>query len=215
MCYNDSGMWLIVKLFAVFVGLFVCSNARAGLIPCPDCERPVSERAVFCPQCGCPPEAIAEAAKALKEAEPPKPPAETLLAISNRGTFLLYPTTWDKRYYLVGDLAALEGVQTLLVSNVTHQLEVSYRAPKLACAEPLVFFETEPATNILFRTEIDVPTQWGTERTIRLSAPPQWQALSPKQLRQQGQAWREGIRDKTQFTHPFYLLQLTREEATP
>lgn len=208
-------MWLRKRCFWLLFLLVVCNSARAGLIPCPDCEHQVSERAVFCPHCGCPPEAIAEAAKALKEPEPPKPPAETLLAISDRGTFLLYPATWDKHHYLVGDLAALEGVQTLLVSNVTHELEVSYRAPKLACAEPLVFFETEPATNILFRTEIDVPTQWGTERAVHLSAPPQWQALSPKQLRQQGQAWREGIRDKTQFTHPFYLLQLTREEATP
>jgi hypothetical protein len=193
----------------------MCGITRAGLIPCPDCEHHVSKRAVFCPQCGCPPEAIAEAAKALKEPEPPKPPVETLLAISDRGSFFLYPAVWDNRHYLVGDLAALEGVQTLLVSNVTHQLEVSYRAPKLACDEPLVFFETEPATNILFRAEIDVPTKWGAERTLRLTAPPQWQALSPKRLRQQGQAWREGIRDATHFTHPFYLLQLTREEATP
>ena len=205
--------WGILSFSICFAGLFPA--LAANLIPCPDCEQQVSERAIFCPHCGCPPEAIAEAAKALREEVKPIPPAETLLGISNRGTFQLYPALWDKRHYLVADLADLEDVQTLLISNVTHLVEVSYRSPKIACEEPLVFFETEPATNILFRTEIDVPTQWGTERTIRLSAPPQWQALSPKQLRQQGQAWREGIRDKTQFTHPFYLLQLTREEATP
>lgn len=204
--------WAVLSFSIYFAGFFPA--LAASLIPCPDCEQQVSERAVFCPHCGCPPEAIAEAAKALREEVKPIPPAETLLGISNRGTFQLYPTLWDKRHYLVADLADLEDVQTLLISNVTHLVEVPYRSPKIACKEPLVFFETEAATNILFRTEIEIPTHWKEARTYRLSAPPQWQAISPKQLRQQSKLWREGVRDAAQFTHPFYLLQLTSEETT-
>jgi len=53
--------------------LAIAGAASAGnLIECPDCDEMVSYRALLCPHCGCPGDAIKEAAAALKaEAEGP------------------------------------------------------------------------------------------------------------------------------------------------
>ena len=49
---------------SVTLGIYVLST---GLIPCPDCGRDVSRRALMCPNCGLKGEVIAEAAKAIPE----------------------------------------------------------------------------------------------------------------------------------------------------
>ena len=154
-------------------------------------------RAVWCPGCGCPGEAIAEAARAKAEAEAPKPRAEVLVGVSDRGQFDVWPVQVAGKRYLLADLAEVEGVRTLLVSNAVHQVAVDYRAPKVAGEAPWVLFETPPATNILFRAE--VPRIVGA-----LPPPAQWQASSPRQLREEGAKWRAGERDPAAFKHPFY-----------
>ena len=162
-------------------------------------------RAVWCPGCGCPGEAIAEAARAKAEAEAPKPPAEVLVGVSDRGQFDVWPVQVAGKRYLLADLAEVEGGKTLLVSNVVHQVAVDYRAPKVAGEAPWVLFETPPATNILFRAE--VPRIVGA-----LPPPAQWQTISPRQLREEGAKWRAGERDPAAFKHPFYQAKARIEQ---
>ena len=200
---------IVLGMRTVLVGLLcgAAAVAVAGLVACPDCGREVSARAVWCPGCGCPGEAIAEAARAKAEAEAPKPPAAVLEGVSDRGCFALWPVSVAGKAYLLADLAEVEGVRTLLVSNAVHQVAVDYRAPKVAGEAPWVLFETPPATNILFRAEVPrVVGRWGGEaRALEALPPPErWQAISPRLLREEGAKWRAGERDPAAFKHPFY-----------
>ena len=178
----------------------------APLVPCPDCGAQVSSRAVWCPACGCPGQAIAEAAKAALEARRPKPPAETLVGHSDRGDFTVWPFRVGERCLLLADLADVEAVRTLLVSNTLHGVAVDYHAPALAETSPVVAFETSCATNIHFRTgALAIPVHHGgTARTVTISAETPFAPITPKTLRRQGEAWRAGDRAPKTYTHPFY-----------
>lgn len=175
-------------------------------MPCPDCGTQVSSRAVWCPACGCPGQAIAEAAKAALATQRPKPPAKTLVGHSDRGDFSVWPLRMGERCLLLADLADVEGVRTLTISNAVHGLAVDYRAPALAETLPVVAFETAYATNILFRVDtLTLPIlHGGAAHTATVSAETPFAPISPKALRRQGEAWRAGDRDPKTYTHPFY-----------
>ena len=54
---------IVCALFAVFVSLLARGES---LMPCPDCGREVSKRALMCPNCGCKGEVIAVEFKLAK-----------------------------------------------------------------------------------------------------------------------------------------------------
>lgn len=205
----------VILLMLVFA---MVASARAALVACPDCGVRVSARAVWCPACGCPGEAIAESAKATLEAAKPKPPAEVLVGVSDRGSFPVWPVQLEGRHLLVADLADVEGVNTLLITNAVHSVTVDYRRPAVAENLPIAAFETPPATNILFRVDgVRVPSRWeGAERQVDVSAETRFIPISPKALRRQGRAWRAGDRDPASYEHPFYRnrLKSAEEEST-
>lgn len=201
----------------VTVGLLFCATALMAeavsrLIACPDCTAQVSKRAVFCPHCGCPKEAIEEAVKALE----PKviPPAETLLGETNRGKLTLYPCIYDNEPVLMADLADVEDIETLLLSNPLHNCSVDYSKPRLSTVAPVILFSTPASEQIAFKekTTLTLSTVWhDTQAPAREVAVDLTQAdplkvkpISPKALKQQGRAWRKGIRDPETYTHPFY-----------
>ena len=55
----------LTRLTSLLVALKTADAAQ--LIPCPDCGRDVSRRALMCPNCGLNGEVIAEVAKAIPE----------------------------------------------------------------------------------------------------------------------------------------------------
>ncbi|MFA7171835.1 MAG: hypothetical protein WC340_00220 [Kiritimatiellia bacterium] len=66
----------------------------AALVNCPDCSKPVSSRAVFCPSCGCPGEAIAEAAENSTK-ENIKTPDNLLKIESDGRTGFAFPVEYN------------------------------------------------------------------------------------------------------------------------
>ncbi|MCA9545187.1 MAG: zinc ribbon domain-containing protein [Myxococcales bacterium] len=76
------------------------------LIDCPDCKHPVSDRAAFCPHCGCPSEFFG---KAPPEPEPKPAPAPAVQP--DFGPFER-PTTWVLVTSVCAVLADLIGVGT-------------------------------------------------------------------------------------------------------
>ncbi len=148
------------------------------LIACPDCDKAVSRRATFCPACGCPGEAIAEAVKALAEKVKPKPPAERVYGISDRGRFEILPVTMAGRYFLLAPLADAAGVRTLLISNEVHGTGVDYRSIRRHRKLPFVSFQTDFTSNIVFQA-CPVTIRGCTIADTHES----WDAISPKALR--------------------------------
>ncbi len=140
------------RLIAISVSLLIfaaCAFA-ANLIPCPDCERPVSPRAVFCPQCGCPGDAIQEAAAIRAAAETDTVPLHPLArAMTDRGRELAIAYAEGDRRFLVMDMMLLADTATLQFTPIATNTPVSYRALQIADTEPLVRFRTG-ATNLLF-----------------------------------------------------------------
>ncbi len=192
--------------------LTALSLRAVALVACPDCEGQVSSRAMMCPHCGCPGEAIAEYVKALQEAQEPEviPPAETLQGKSDRGTFTVYPVQVGEACFLIADLAEVEGVKTLLIENVAHQLSVDYRRPELHTTLPIVRFSTEPTETIAFKAAQSFTSHWnGFVQEIASLPTDGWEAISPKSLRACGTAWRNGSRNAKDFNHPFYLNNLS------
>ena len=64
---EQSQSWRLRRLIFQMTVMPVLIALCAGLIPCPDCGRDVSRRALMCPNCGLKGEVIAEIAKAIPE----------------------------------------------------------------------------------------------------------------------------------------------------
>lgn len=190
------------------------AEMQERLINCPDCAGRVSKRAVFCPHCGCPKEAIEEAVKTLE----PKviPPAETIIGEANNGSspLIFIPCIYDNEPVLMVDLAMVEGIDTLILSNPLHDCAVDYSKPRLSTIAPVLIFSTPATDKIAFKQKstIKLPSIWydtdapAKEISIDLNQkdPLKLKAISPKALKQQGRAWVNGERKVEAYTHPFY-----------
>ncbi len=139
------------KVLAVVLGwmLAVAGVQAAGLVACPDCEGMVSYRALLCPHCGCPGDAIKEAV-ALREAElagPPILPVARVLSDAGPGHALAVAD--GGKQYLVMDMQVLGGMTSLEISPLTTNAPIAYWSMQVAERDPLVRFETD-ATNLFF-----------------------------------------------------------------
>ena len=140
------------RVFICFLGALLCVAAHAvDLTPCPDCDQPVSPRAVMCPQCGCPGEAIkaAVAAREATERPPPVYPVATFKVGSTEGAAVDY--TDGEYQYLLIDAYPLMGATSLDITPLTTNAPIPYHSMQVAAEAPLVRFKTA-ATNLTFLT---------------------------------------------------------------
>ena len=112
----------------------------APLVECPDCGGAVSSRAVMCPHCGAPAEAIAEAVAALaeKEEEAPKAPDDVLVAKVNGRACYALPVAMKDGSFAVLPASALAGLETLELFFASTNAPVAYGTPSVAQGAPLV-----------------------------------------------------------------------------
>ena len=154
-------------IFLVLVPLLVRGEA---LVPCPDCGREVSKRALMCPNCGCKGEVIAEEAARLAKAEEPPPPDDASLADFGDRKERATPVMFGEKPYAVLPLEKLVGLKTMTFSFVSTNAPINYASIEVAGTMPLVRFGISE-TNLLFKAEADVaPNQ-------------EWQKISPMRLK--------------------------------
>ena len=140
------------------------------LMPCPDCGREVSKRALMCPNCGCKGEVIAEEAARLAKAEEPPPPDDAILADFGDRKERATPVMFGEKPYAVMPLEKLVGLKTMTFSFVSTNAPINYASIEVAGTMPLVRFGISE-TNLIFKAEADVaPNQ-------------EWQKISPMRLK--------------------------------
>ena len=143
---------------------------ESRLMPCPDCGKIVSKRAVMCPNCGCKGEVIAEEAERLAKAEEPPPPDDAILADFGDRKERATPVMFGEKPYAVLPLEKLVGLKTMTFSFVSTNAPINYASIEVAGTMPLVRFGISE-TNLLFKAEADVaPNQ-------------EWQKISPMRLK--------------------------------
>ncbi len=105
------------------------------LIKCPDCEARVSRRAVMCPHCGCPGEAIHEAVRLEEELTRPK----TIVRVVNDRDGGFGVVIKDKaETYAVFDIFLLAGSNKLELRDLRKGLSVAYTGIEIALGEGLI-----------------------------------------------------------------------------
>lgn len=140
----------------IFLGFLLLAmiGYAADLVSCPDCDQPVSPRAIMCPHCGCPGDVIAEyvAAKEAKKAPSPVYPLAELKTDSAAGWAVGY--TDGTGNFLIMDAHLLSAATSLDISPITTNAPVIYQKMQIGMETPLVRFRT-PSTNISFLAVAD------------------------------------------------------------
>ncbi len=166
MGFNDGPGGGIVQIILAFLlwGLVAASHA-AELIPCPDCDGQVSSRAVMCPHCGCPGDAIAEAFAQLEKAvsSPHYGPLVRIDASGGSG-FGLAVQSGSARYIAM-DAALIWGADALTITPLTTNAPIAYRSLQIAQDVPLARFSTDN-TNLAYLAVVDVPTSDTEQRPL-------------------------------------------------
>ena len=142
-----------MKRVSVVLVLAAAPLIAAPLAECPDCGGAVSPRAVMCPHCGAPGEAIAEAvaSRAAEEAEEEtKEPDGVLVAKVNGRECYALPVAMKDGAFAVLPADALAGLETLELFFASTNLPVAYGTPSVAQGAPLVRFPLSE-TNLAFR----------------------------------------------------------------
>jgi hypothetical protein len=123
-----------------FILLSIARGFAAELMDCPDCTKQISSRAVFCPHCGCPGEAIVKEALRRAEARRPKP----LVAVTTPGTRgHCVPVEWKGNRYVVMDAALLGVLDSLSLTPLNKTEDLAYRDLELALDAPLIRFKAD------------------------------------------------------------------------
>ncbi|MCE9615919.1 MAG: hypothetical protein K8T26_16735 [Lentisphaerae bacterium] len=138
------------RMVAFFtLAILACVAWATELIPCPDCEQPVSPRAVMCPRCGCPGDVITEAAALRSQTQEPAPSFPIVHAITERSRgFAIAYAEGDARF-LVVDANLVADASSLEILPLGTNTPVAYQRMQVAKDAGLVRFET-PETNLLF-----------------------------------------------------------------
>jgi hypothetical protein len=133
-------------IFAICV---VAYSYAGALINCPDCGSQVSERAVMCPQCGCPASGIIEAVELKHAAEKLRAPHPVVRVQTDsaKGYAVVVADATDKSYLLF-DASLLDAATSLSVTLLSTNIQVKYQNLQLAQNEPLARFVTK-STNVI------------------------------------------------------------------
>ena len=153
-----------MNIHVLFCAMFALSASAlaASLIPCPDCEKMVSRRALMCPNCGLKGDVIAEAAAELEMAKEPPSPDDRIVADFGDRKDEAFPVMFGEKPYAVMPLEKLVGLKTLTFSFASTNAPINYASIEIADSMPLVRFGITE-TNLLFKAEADVaPTQTWT-----------------------------------------------------
>lgn len=138
------------KVVVALTALFCALVARGiELVACPDCGKPVSPRAMMCPACGCPGDAIKEAVAAKQKESEPASRLPLVRLKTDRGHGYAVAVGEADRRFVVMDAMLLSGVSSLELMPLSTNTPVAYRQMQLAANEPLVRFETDE-TNLFF-----------------------------------------------------------------
>ena len=218
---GTSLMW-----FACVLAVISPSGA-AQLIPCPDCVRDVSRRALMCPNCGLKGEVIAEAAKGIPEVA-----AGDVLDV-DCGTCAAHalPVEMSDGKFAVLPLGPVLGAAKVKVSNKGR--EVGWMVPELAVDAPIVRLRIAE-TNLVYWSvggEFIFDGQVAKVRGNEVGAVVspsistnafdiygrEWQVLQPKQMTGHGRQVLKMLKgepyDLPERTHPYFkLLEKQRKE---
>ena len=124
----------------VFCALMAISIASAGnLVPCPDCRKSVSPRAIFCPSCGCPGEAIAAAATNSVDDNVKAPDRLIKIEADGRSGFA-FPVEMADGLFAVAPLEFLLSADSVALSFLSTNAPIVYAMPEVALDVPLVRF---------------------------------------------------------------------------
>lgn len=139
--------WLIPTL-AVFALAQSISAADSALFPCPDCDQKVSRRAVSCPSCGCPGDAIHQAVRNDEEKKRPKRLAS--VTTDRRSGVAVLIRLGDSRYVIM-DCSLLASTNSLVIKELGTDNPINYSEPELANDAPLLRFKItgEPRAEFL------------------------------------------------------------------
>ena len=197
------------------------------LVPCPDCGRDVSRRALMCPNCGLKGEVIAEVAKAIPEVA-----AGDVLDV-DCGTCAAHalPVEMSDGKFAVLPFDPVLGAAKLKVSN--RGCEVGWMVPELAVDAPIVRLRIAE-TNLVYWSVGGKYAFDGQEAKIRgaevgaVVSPSistnafaisgrEWQVLQPKQMTAHGRQVLKMLKGEPyelpERTHPYFkLLEKQRKE---
>jgi hypothetical protein len=130
---------MLKKTISFCFAMLTVTVLAASLINCPDCSKPVSSRAVFCPSCGCPGDAIAEAAKKMMQKNS-KTPDGLLKVVTGERTGFALPVEMTDGLFAVAPLEFLLTADSLSLSLTSTNVPVAYFMPEVAVNAPLVRF---------------------------------------------------------------------------
>ena len=182
-----------------------------SLTNCPDCEKEVSKRAVMCPHCGCPGDAIHSAVAYTEELARPK---AVVSVISETASGVGVAIEADGLHYVVFDAFLLAGSSILELHDVVNDKNVAYTEVQLALntglmrlrvdSEDLSYLQLAPmgATPVAFVNSIGMTSDQEKalvsvdasgkvcsvavmQGAAVLSKSLRWKTVTPRPLRQQ------------------------------
>ena len=136
-------------LVILFLSILAPNAFAVDLISCPDCKRPVSPRALFCPNCGCPEEAIAERAKSGLTQHARVPDQLLRVESDSKRIEVAFPVEMADGLFAIASLDTIIAADTVALSFLTTNAPVAYGLPEVAVDVPLVRFPISE-TNLQF-----------------------------------------------------------------
>jgi hypothetical protein len=119
--------------------ILAVSALSASLVNCPDCSKPVSSRAVFCPSCGCPGEVIAEAANNPVKDDVKTPDRLIKIEADGRAGFA-FPVEMADGLFAVAPLDFLLSADSVTLTFASTNAPIVYAMPEVALDAPLARF---------------------------------------------------------------------------